>query len=89
MLIWKLQEFGGRFTSVKQNMRNNIFLNAFIKDHRNSIPIILTGFSLLTNQRFVTHNWTPHIFVIFSAVSAVNSKLGIKFQEFRKLTVSQ
>ena len=73
MMIWKLHEFGGQFTPIKRNMPNNVFWNIFIKNYRNGIPIILTGFPSLANQRFITDNWIPYIFVsVVSAIWAVN-----------------
>ena len=67
--MWKLQEFDGQFTLIKRNMPNNVFWNKVIKHYKSSIPIILIGFYLLANQRFITKNWTPYIFV--TVVSAV------------------
>ena len=89
-MIWKLQEFGGQFTSVKRNMPINVFWNTAIKHYRNSIPIILIGFSSLANQQFIIDNWIPYIFLsVVSAVWAADFELGIKFYEFRELRVSQ
>ena len=72
-MIWKLQEFGGQFNPTKRNTADNFFLNRVIKYYRNRISIIFIGFFLLTNQRCITDNWKPYIFVsmVFSAVWAV------------------
>ena len=77
-----MQEFGGKFTPIEWNMPNNVFWNTVIKHYRNSIPVILIGFSLPIKQRFITKNWTPYIFVsVVSAVWAVNYDLRIKFHK--------
>ena len=61
-MIWKLQEFGVQFTSIKRNMLKNFFWNTVIKLYRNRISIKFIGFFLLTNQRFITDNWTLYIY---------------------------
>ena len=74
-MIWKLQEFGGQFYSACET--TFFFWNTVI-EHRNNI-IIFIGFFSLTNQRSITDNLTPYIFVsvVYSAVWAVNYELKV------------
>ena len=55
-MIWKLQEFGGQFTSIKQNMPKNFFWNIVIKNYTNSIPnialLLLILFTVLPGKEF-------------------------------------
>ena len=96
MMIWKLQEFGGEFTPIKQNMPNNIF---FLRYSHQTLykPVLVLALILFTGLlekdfRFFTYG----VFFlrqiasreqIFAGTnlcedSDFNYFAGIKFHEF-------
>ena len=72
-MILKLKKFKCQFAPIKQNVSNNLFEKAIIKNYCNCVFILLITFFRFTNQRIITHQWISYSFisVIVPAVRTV------------------
>ena len=61
--ILKLKKFKCQFTPIKQNVPNNLFQKAIIKNYCNCLLIVLITFFRFTNQQIIIHKWITYFFI--------------------------